>query len=203
MAIIPIPAKFSFVNVSKFTLLRASNVIRSRYSGARQVISYPFAVWQLEATLVDYDSTEAALIRSFLSQLEGQKNTFKLPVPGYTKPSSGYVGNGLISVAAAARVSSITVSSLTASVPVINEGDYFMLNDELKIATSSVASNSGGVAVITFKPATRKPVTVGMTVTLQNPTILMHAANDDVASWGITPPYRHNVKFIAIEAIEL
>jgi hypothetical protein len=203
MAIISVPAKFGFSSVSRFALQRASNVIRSRYSGARQVISYPYAIWELEATLVEYDSTQASLIRSFLVQLEGQKNTFRLPVPAYTHPSTTFAGNGTANGAAAARVSSIPVTGLTASIPIVSEGDYISINDELKLVTASVASNASGQATIPFKPALRKPIASGQAIIFQNPTILMQATNDDVASWGISPPARQNVKFKAMEAIEL
>ena len=205
MTIITVPTKFSFTSVSKFTLQRASNVIRSQYSGARQVISYPYAVWLLEATLVDYDSTEARLIRSFLVQLEGEKNTFRIPVPGYSAPTTGYVaGNCLANGIAAARASSMAVDGLSNSTAILNEGDYFSVGDELKVCTASVSSNgSGQIAVLSFKPPLRRAVADNQAVTLQAPTILMHAADDDVAGWGLTPPNRHNIKFKATEAIEL
>lgn len=203
MAVIPVPTNFSFTAITKFTLQRASNIIRSRYTGAAQTISYPFAVWYLEGTLVDYDGANAGYIRSFLAQLEGQKNTFRLPVPGYTKPSTGYSGNGAVSIALAARASSLTMNGLTASTPILAEGDYFMFNDELKMATASVSSDGSGAATIPFKPASRKAATVGTTVQLQNPTLYLQAQGDDVATWGITPPFRHPVKFRAVEAITL
>jgi hypothetical protein len=88
-------------------------------------------------------------------------------------------------------------------VPILNEGDYFMLNDELKVATASVSSNSSGVATISFKPPARKAAAVSTNVYFQNPTVYMRAQGDDVASWGINPPFRHVIKFKAVEAITL
>lgn len=204
MAVIPVPANFSFTSVTRFTLLRATNIIRSRFTGVAQTISYPFAVWHLEGSLVEYDGANAGYIRSFFAQLEGQKNTFRLPVPGYATPSTGYALNtALVSVAMASRASSVTVNTLTASVPILAEGDYFMLNDELKVATASISSNGSGVATIPFKPAARAAAAIGVHVYFQNPTIYMQAQGDDVATWGINPPNRHPVKFKAVEAITL
>ena len=204
MAIVPLPANFSFTAVTKFTLQRGSNIIRSRYTGADQIISYPFAVWYIEGTLVEYDGANAGLIRSFLAQLEGQKNTFRLPVPGYVTPSTGYALNtATVSTAMAVRASSVTVGTLTASVPILAEGDYFMLNDELKIATASVSSNVSGIATISFKPPARKAAAIGLNVYFQNPTLFLRAQGDDVATWAINPPNRHPIKFRAVEAITL
>jgi hypothetical protein len=201
--IIPVPTKFGFASVTKFQLMRSSNMIRSKYTAARQVISYPFAVWMLEANLVEYQGVEASLIRSFLVQLEGAKNTFRLPVPGYYRPSTGYAGNGVTNVAAASRASSLSFSGFPANTLILNEGDYITVNDELKIVTTSIASDAGGLAVLSFKPALRKPVASGTIVYFQAPTILMHGSDDTIATWSIAAPTRQTSKFNAVEAIEL
>ena len=203
MAIITVPANFSFTAVKTFKLQRATNIIRSRYTGADQVISYPFAVWYLEGSLVEYDGPNAGKVRSFLAQLEGQKNTFRLPVPGYSTPSTGYTGNGAVSVAMNAQASSVTVNGLTPSTPILAEGDYFMVQDELKVCTASVSSDGSGVATISFKPPARKAATTTTPVYFQNPTVYMRAQGDDVANWGINPPNRHPISFRAVEAITL
>ena len=204
MAVIPVPIAFSFTAITKFSLQRATNLIRSRFTGITQVISYPFAVWYLEGSLVEYDGANAGYVRSFLAQLEGQKNTFRIPVPGYTGPSTGYALNtALVSVAMASRASSVTVNNLTASVPILAEGDYFVINDELKVATASISSDSTGSATLSFKPPSRKTAAVGANVYFQSPTIYMQAQKDDIATWGLNPPYRHPVKFAAVEAITL
>jgi hypothetical protein len=203
MAIITVPAKFSFTRVAKFGLLRATNVLRSRFTGQGQRIVYPFAVWQFEGTLVDYDGPEAAAIRSFFIQLEGQKNSFRLPVPGYDKPSTGYTNNAAVAVAAAARASSITMGGAGASIPFLGDGDYFTIQDELKMVTAPVALNAQGQAVVNFKPAMRKAAAINVGITLQKPTVLMHSTDDDVATWGLAAPVRHSLSLSAIEAVDI
>lgn len=205
MAIIPVPAKFSFTKVASFKLQRSSNILRSKFTGQAQVIVYPFAVWMLQATLVEYDGLDAGKIRSFLAQLDGQKNTFRLPVPGFTRPMTGYLGpvTGL-SANAAARASVITVYGLITNVPILAEGDYFTINDELKICTQAANSDGTGQATINFKPPLRKALLAGaQTILFQNPTILMRAADDDVADWGISAPVRQQTKFNAVEDIAI
>lgn len=203
MAIIALPAKFGFAKVNKFKLQRATNILRSKYTGQGQVIVYPYAVWQLEANLIEYDGLDAGRIRSFLAQLDGQKNTFRLPVPGFTKPMTGYVGNALANGAAAARAMSMAIDGLTAGANVVAEGDYFTVNDELKIVTQAGAANGAGQMVINFKPPLRKAVADNAPVTFQNPTCLMRAADDDVAGWGVMPPIRQQTNFNAVEAVDI
>lgn len=205
MALITLPTKFSFTKIGKWGLTRAGNQLRSRYTGQGQRIVYPYAVWELEGSLVDYDGPEAADIRAFLVDLEGIKHTFRMPVPGYTRPQSGYTGNALVAGAHGARVSSIVMQSNPAvyGQGFISRGDYFTVGDELKMATASVATDAFGKATVPFKPATRKPLADGAVITLQNPYCLMHAVEDDVASWGLTAPVRHGLAIAAIEAVEI
>lgn len=203
MAIIPVPEKFSFTELPTFVLDRAGNALRSKYTGAGQRVVFPYAVWSLAGKLVEYDGLDAGKIRSFLVQLEGQANTFRMPVPGFTKPMTGYNGNATSNGATAARASSIVVDGLTASVPVVAEGDYITINDELKLVTQAGASNGAGQMTISFKPPLRKPVADNTTVYLQNPWCLMCSPNDDVAKWGVAPPIRQKTSFEAIEAVEI
>ena len=202
--IISLPSAFSFTSVKRFALQRASNTVRSRYTGVRQTIVYPYAIWILEATLVEYDEPQSGLIRSFLLKLQGQTNAFRLPVPGHSAPTTGYTGNALVNNVSgiAARATSMAVDGLSISSAILNEGDYFTVGDELKVCTAPLVSNGSGQATISFEPFLRKPLANNAAVTFQNPTILMHMQDDDAADWGIGPPYRHKIKFDAIEVIE-
>lgn len=201
MAIIPVPPAFSFTRVSKFGLTRRTNILASRYMASAQRVVYPYAVWEFDGTLVDYDGPEAAAIRSFFAKLEGSKHTFRLPVPGYTK--SGYTGY-LVASNTTARQSSLEANiGLSQSMALFKEGDYFTINDEFKIVTEAVATAANGFATINFKPALRKSIVTGTQLGILNPTVLMYATEDDVASWGLNPPFRHSLELRAIEAIEI
>lgn len=205
MAIIPVPAGMTFSKVNSFTLQRASNILRSKFTGQGQRIVYPFAVWMLEATLNETDGRLAGLIRSFLVQLDGQKNSFRLPVPGYYRPSTGFVAYIETTQAVAARASSMLVNGGgdAQAQALFREGDFFTVNDELKMVTADVATNGNSQAVIYFKPPLRKPVGAFTAIKYINPTVLMTAEDDDIASWGIGPPTRQSGKFNAVEAVDI
>lgn len=201
MATIAVPARLAFNSVEALKLQRQSNTLRSYFTGKRQTIVYPFAVWFLNGKIVDSSGADAADIRSFLVQLEGQKNNFRLPIPGYTQPSTGYLANRNTTVAAAARATSLTVGGGGAGLPYLGNGDYFMIQDELKMATAPIAFNGGGTAVISFLPGLRKTVAIGVPVIVANPTILMHATADDIAKWALSKPVIHGFDFEAVEDI--
>ncbi len=202
MAIITLPTKFAFTSVESFRLQRSSNTLRSRYTGQRQTILFPFAVWFFEGTLVEYDGVDAAKIRSFLTQLEGQKNSFRLPVPGYSGPSTGYAANTTLTLGGvAARALSFNTYGNTNNAAVLNEGDFFTINDELKVATAAIAANGAGQATYSFQPPMRKAVGGDTQVKLQNPTCLMNALEDDVAGWSLKAPVRHGITLSAVEEV--
>ena len=204
MAIVTLPSKFAFQSVESFRLQRSSNTLRSRYTGQRQSVIFPFAVWFFEGTLVEYDGIEASKIRSFLVQLEGQKNNFRLPVPGYSLPATGYAGaSPLVNGATAARASSMSMRGVTANVPIFAEGDYFTVQDELKLVTAAVSSNGTGLVTVNFQPPLRKAIADGVGVILVNPTILLNAAEDNAAEWSLKAPVRHGINIKAIEDISI
>jgi hypothetical protein len=199
MATIALPAKFGLGSVDSFRLSRQSNVGRSRYTGKRQIIVYPYALWQLKISLIDYPEPEASAIRGFLVGLEGQKNNFQFPVPGYTKPFGGYAGNGVLNGAAAAQATSISVSGLPANSLVLRSGEFFTIQNELKTLSADANTTAGGVATFNFQPPLRVAAANGIAVTLQNPYALLCAADDDIADWSIKPPVMQGAKLEFIE----
>lgn len=202
MAIIDLPVRFGFSDLPTFKLSRASNEVRGKYTPYRQLLPYPYAVWILEGTLVELDGREAALMRSFLAKLKGKQNTFRLPVPGYSKSSTGYNANGSVFSQINAQATSLVGFGVTASRPIIAEGEYFTVGDECKMATADAASDANGKVSISFEPPARKIIGANSQLKLVSPTILMQSQDDDVASWSIKAPTRQSSKFRAIEAVE-
>lgn len=203
MALVALPAKFSFTGLPTFKLQRASNSLRSKYTGQGQHVVFPYAVWQLTGTLVEYDGLDAGDIRAFLVDLDGVANTFRLPVPGFTRPMTGYMGNAVSVGVTNARATSISATVTSNNTPIVARGDYITINDELKMVTQAVASNGAGALIISFKPPLRKAVAAATPIYLQNPWCLMRAADDDVAKWGVAPPVRQKTSFEAIEAVDI
>jgi hypothetical protein len=203
MALIALPTRFGFTRVENFGLRRAGVSLRSRYTGQAQRITYPFAIWEFAGNFIDYPEDQGAReIRGFLVALEGQKNNFDLPVPGY-KQNSANLGNGnlpVITVNAAARATQVTFNmsfGFGALLDYLKVGEYFTINNELKIVT--VNSTAGGV--VQFQPPLRAPAVIGNIMTVVNPYCRMIAEENDVAKWGIGAPTKHGFKLEAIEDI--
>lgn len=208
MPTIALPAKFGFTRVERLQLTRGGVTMRSRYTGQAQRIIYPFAVWEFEGNLIDYPEDQGGReIRAFLAKLEGQKNNFKLPVPGYVNPSSGFVDNNVTTTGdLLSRATSHTfrLFSAPAGTTVMKEGEYFTINDELKILTSDVVVDAAGNAVVNFQPPMRNTILAAApvaqrTMVINGPYCLMIASDNEAARWSINAPVRHGFKLEAIE----
>jgi hypothetical protein len=203
MAVITLPDKVYFDKVDKLQLLRAGVRLRSRYTGKRQAINFPFSCWVFEGTLIPMEGVDAGQWRGFLLGLDGLKNTFRLPVPGSPAPLSGYTGNLTVGVGGiAARATSLPVSGGTASALVLRRGDYFNLGDELKMAMADVTLDGSGTGTVSFQPPARAAHAAGATVKLQAPHIYLCADEADMAAWKLERPVKHGIKLICVEAIE-
>jgi hypothetical protein len=202
MAVVTLPTKVYFSKVEKLQLMRAGVSLKSRYTGKRQVVNFPFAMWVFEGTLVPMSDLDAGEWRAFLTSLEGQRNTFRLPVPGSNKPLSGYTGNATLGTGGVAvRAKSMPVTG-PANTLLLRKGDYFNLGDELKVADTSVTTNGAGVATVSFQPGARRAYAAGQAITIQNPFIYLAASDDDSGSWSLDRPVKHGIKLVCAEAIE-
>lgn len=195
------PSNVRFESVEKVQLLRGGATLRSRYSGKRQTIAFPFALWVMEGKLIPMEGLEAAEWRAFMAQLEGEQNTFQLVVPGVTTPLSGYVGaTATNSTAIAARAKSMAVTG-TASATLLKKGDYFTFNNELKIATADCILSGVGAGTLAFEPGIRTAVAAaGTPLVLNSPYCVMSLQSNEGAAWSLSKPTRHGINLRAIEA---
>ena len=203
MSVVTLPSMVYFESVDKLQLLRAGITLRSKYTGRRQAVRFPFALWVFEGKLIPMEGLDAGEWRAFLTELEGDQNTFRLPIPGYDGPTTSYSGPvPLLNGAGVARSKSVTVDGLTPSSVVLAKGDYITINDELKVVTNQVVSDAAGAAIIVFQPSLRKAVADNTTVHIYDPYIYLAAADNESATWSLERPVRHGITIKAVVAVE-
>ncbi len=201
MAVITLPSTVFFDKVDKLQLLRAGLALRSRYTGKRQTINFPFALWVFEGKLIPMDGADANDWRRFLIALEGVKNTFRLPVPGSPTPLSGYAANATIGTGGVAARATTAPIVGDGSVTILKAGDYFNIGDELKVAMADCVLTAG-TGTVSFQPPTRKAYVATQAVTILNPFIYLALADAEGASWALERPVRHGIKLICMEAFD-
>lgn len=200
MTLIALPSKVYFESVDSLKLQRSGVSMRSRYTGKRQAIVFPFAVWTFQGTPIMMDGTDAGEWRAFLALLQGEKNTFKLPVPGTeTGPLSAFSGTAAVGTAGAlAGAVSMPITTTGGSGTFLKKGDYFTVNDELKLCTADCAVGTN--VTLSFEPFLRVAVTSGMALTVTNPYVVLALADGDQADWALEHPVQHKFKLKAVEA---
>lgn len=201
MAVINVPSYIGFDSAT-LTLMRATQESRSPFTGRRQVVTSPFALWQFDGNIVPLQGAEAGAVRSFLAQLKGRANTFRLFVPGVTTPMSGYNGSTGVVDGSGQQGSSLTTRGWTPNKLLLKAGDYFNIGDELKLASFDILSDGNGKATLYFEPECRTLSTDGQEIWTVNPYLYLAAQEDDIAKWSLKDFNTHNMKITAIEAFQ-
>lgn len=182
-------------------LARKSTSLRSPFTGKRQTVNFPFAVWLFNGKYtVLQNIADIGAMRAFLTLLEGRANKFRLPVPGYAGPSTGYAGAAGLVNGANQTGKSLVTDGWTGSVPLFKAGDYFTVNDELKVISADVSS-AAGAATLTFEPALRTSPADNLALIVAQPTVLLNLNMDD-PGWDVKSPVLHDIAIDCEECIE-
>lgn len=157
MTLIDWPATNPFIGFQKYTLKldRKTISMKSPFTGKRQALIQPYALWNFKGTFATQYGVNAGELRSFLTQLSGQANTFKLPVPDAQYPISGYTGWTGVVNGAGQTGTSIVTDGWTPSTLVLSNGDHFTLNGELKVNVGYAVSDGSGNCTLNFLPPIR------------------------------------------------
>ena len=193
-----LPTTEWFTNL-QWRMLRATSVQRSPFTGKRQALAQPFALWACQFTLAALEEADAIAWQAFLIELEGQAGTFKMPVFPYSGPRSGYAGAAGVVQGAGQLGTSLVTDGWSNSVPILNHGDWFTINDELKMVKGNKSSNGSGQATIDFMPPLRTSPADNAALNITSPYAVMSPVSDDLG-WAITPPVM--VGPIQLQAIE-
>jgi len=151
----PQDLRIGFKSGGVMTLTRKGSSLRSAFSAKRQAISYPYALWTYKGDIVPVDDDAASLFRSFLTKLQGQTNKFQFPVPGVFFQGAKFTGNSPLVNGSGQTGTALNLEFLAGNQLLFKEGDYFTVNDELKMVTSDCWVNSSGYATVNFLPALR------------------------------------------------
>jgi hypothetical protein len=184
---------------AKISFLSQTTVNQSPFTGVSQRGDQAFALWSLEGTFPEMDDGDISrLWRSFFLQLHGRAGTFYVVIPGTALPSTGYTDTvGIVDTAAQTGLTLLT-KSWGSDTLCLAEGDYFTVNDELKVMTAD-ATPSAGAVTLNFEPALRSSPADEAVITINNPWFVGALTSDEPA-WSLRPPYFHSFGFQAIEA---
>lgn len=201
MTIVTFPPTARIADI-KWNLDRPAQVNRSAYTGRRKVMADPWhGRWTAEIELAPIVGEAGILAwRSFLAQLRGQANVFRLRANEKAQPVS--INTGIIvsgSGAAAGSTSMFTVNWVSPGMTVAKAGMMITVNDQLCVLTADVVSNEHQGATVQFEPPLRAAAALGTAVEVVNPTALVALASS-TAGWSVAKGQVYGIRLSVEEA---
>lgn len=150
--IIDIPTNHNFATV-KFTLNRNIATSRSAFTNKQRLQEYDGVYWSAEVTLPPMKRADALEWTTFLTRLQGTKNTFLLGDPSHTTNLGTYNADFLADskrIAPLSKTLNFTASSKTITDAGTSDAfDGAIVGDFLLIAGASNDANNGTFKIVT------------------------------------------------------
>lgn len=193
LAKVPTPAEIDW------SLISNTQSFTSPLSGAVQTVEMPGARWRVAFTLSVLDTSDSALLRSFLAMLRGQSGRFYLWNMGCPIPRGAATGTPVVSGAAQTGTTLVTSGWAISTANILRAGDYFTVNSELKMLVADASSNGSGVATLTFEPPLRSSPPNAAAITTTKPTAVFKL-DEDTVRWNTQVPFFDAISIAATEA---
>lgn len=152
-----------------------TKVFRSDFNGATQVLRSPGSRWKCSLSFSNLDDESSRILEALIASLDGEFGRVQLR--NYGRSGRKVAGSPVVSVADQTGTTLLT-GGWQASVVVLRIGDNFTVNDELKIVTEDVSSDSSGNALLSFAPMLRSSPPAGAVIEAGNPTGIFKLANN-------------------------
>lgn len=166
----------------EWKLVSNNRVFTSPFTGSTQVIEVPGTKWQLKITIPPLTQPQALSMKSFLTQLRGQVNSFR--IYDYSNPQVVQDSENIVIELAAGEITSgnyfINFRGGTANTKILSAGEWIGIGDELKMVSSDVAADGNGKGKISLEPFVRGTYADGIAIKLIKPTSLMRLKKPEV-----------------------
>lgn len=171
----------------------------STLNGAKQFKELSGSRWAGSFTWSSRQGLEARALKGQLQGLRGQIEDFRITPPDHEGLGTA-VGSGVVN-GASQTGSSIVTDGWGANQPILLEiGDYFEINGELKQVTLRAASDGSGNSTIQFQPPIRKSPADGSAVITTNPKVTMRLTSPFTAH-SLSAPVIYAVSIEAEEVL--
>ncbi|MFT1618310.1 hypothetical protein [Enterobacter kobei] len=142
------------VEPSSLTWRPESNTktFRSPFNGASQIVRFPGTRWICSLTFNNLTDDKSRRIDALVADLDGEYGRVK--IRDWGREGRTPAGNPVVSDANQTGTQ-LGSKGWTPGTLVLRTGDYFTVNDELKMVTADVTSTAAGTAIIHFAPMLR------------------------------------------------
>ncbi len=185
MALVEYP--MSIIPNSMTLNLRANTkTFQSSFNNSRLTSKFPGKHWEMSLSFSNLYPRELAELKAFLWSLDGADGRFYMPIfDNMGSPAKGTPA----ALGTDQTGGSLTTNGWTPNTIVLKRGDYFEINNELKMVTSDVVSSSTGQATISFTPWLRTAANTGDTITTLNPKGIFMLTDDSQGEIDFDPGF--------------
>lgn len=202
MADLDLPANFrSLIKSSNFGIEWNTQQFTSPLSRWTQRNELDGPRWKATYTTIPMRRSTFAPLQAVLIKAKGRVNRLK----AFDTDAPALLGTGggspVVMGASQTGDSLITDGWTALASGLMLPGDYFSVNNEFKMVTASVDSDSGGVATVNFEPPLRASPADNAVLTTSVPKCLM-TLDSDILSWDSDEAGIYQFSFSMTEAFE-
>lgn len=202
MATLTMPTSPGFTD-TRFGIMANTRIFQSPISNTIQTVEAQGARWMATYSLPPMKRSQAAEWMAFLVQLRGRAGRFY----GFDPKGKVPLGRAIAEIPLVKGDSQTGTSLITdgwspSVANALKKGDYFSVNNELKMITENIDSDSGGNATLVFEPPLRASPTNNQAVTVESATCIMMLSDDKQSMWDESTFKLYGLSFSAEEVFQ-
>ena len=199
MATYTIPTTVGFSSV-EFGLENNNQVFESPLSNSIQVSELTGARWYATFNLPPMKKENSLEYIGFLQRLQGRVHSFFGFDANHRSPSGTIAGSTLLVNGASQTGTSLILDGAQASTTVLKAGDFFSVNNELKMVTVDATSDGAGDVTVNFVPSLRSSPSDDAVITTTNPVCTMKLTGDST-TYSINTAGIYGISFSGLEVV--
>ncbi len=171
----------------------------SDLNGIMQTAELPGAKWSASLTFTNLNKSEIKALRGFLVALRGRAGRFYLSP---TDSASSLTPVGSVNGASQTGGTLVT-DGWGINSTVLQAGDWFGVNDELKMLSEDAVTDGSGNCTLIFSPNLNDSPPNSDPLTVNRPACVMRLVNDSQAQFQLSQANVYSVTFDCIEALNV
>jgi len=192
-----IPTTVGFSSV-EFGLQNNNQVFESPLSNSIQVSELTGARWYATFNLPPMKKDNALEYIGFLQRLQGRVHSFFGYDANHRSPSGTIAGSTLLVNGANQTGTSLVLDGGANSTLVLKAGDFFSVNNELKMVTANATTDGSGDVTVNFVPSLRSSPSDDASITTTNPVCTMKLTGDST-TYSINTSSIYGISFSGVE----
>ena len=192
-----IPTTVGFSSV-EFGLENNNQVFESPLSNSIQVSELTGARWYATFNLPPMKKDNALEYIGFLQRLQGRVHSFYGYDANHRSTSGTIAGSTLLVNGASQTGTSLVLDGGANSTLVLKAGDFFSVNNELKMVTADATTDGSGDVTVNFVPSLRSSPSDDASITTTNPVCTMKLTGDST-TYSINSSTIYGISFSGVE----